>query len=92
MVTSSNLGLIEEDDKTITFTVLARSELTSAKRFRRDVIKRQVEIFGAKVTSDNEYPGWEREDSELLEKMVKVWEDLFGKKPEILTTHGGNKT
>ncbi|MDU3153782.1 MAG: M20/M25/M40 family metallo-hydrolase, partial [Anaerococcus hydrogenalis] len=54
MVTSSNLGLIEEDDKTITFTVLARSELTSAKRFRRDVIKRQVEIFGAKVTSDNE--------------------------------------
>ncbi|MDU3199043.1 MAG: M20/M25/M40 family metallo-hydrolase, partial [Anaerococcus hydrogenalis] len=26
---------------------------------------------------------------ELLEKMVKVWEDLFGKKPEILTTHGG---
>lgn len=89
MVTSSNLGLIEEDDKTITFTVLARSELTSAKRFRRDVIKRQVEIFGAKVTSDNEYPGWEREDSELLEKMVKVWEDLFGKKPEILTTHGG---
>ena len=89
MVTSSNLGLIEEDDKTITFTVLARSELTSAKRFRRDVIKRQVEIFGAKVTSDNEYPGWEREDSELLEKMVKVWENLFGKKPEILTTHGG---
>lgn len=89
MVTSSNLGLIEEDDKTITFTVLARSELTSAKRFRRDVIKRQVEIFGAKVTSDNEYPGWEREDSELLEKMVKVWENLFGKKPQILTTHGG---
>ena len=89
MVTSSNLGLIEEDDNTITFTVLARSELTSAKRFRRDVIKRQVEIFGAKVTSDNEYPGWEREDSELLEKMVKVWENLFGKKPEILTTHGG---
>ncbi|WP_276876461.1 beta-Ala-His dipeptidase [Anaerococcus hydrogenalis] len=89
MVTSSNLGLIEEDEKNITFVVLARSELTSAKRFRRDVIKRQVELFGAKVTSDNEYPGWEREDSELLEKMVKVWENLYGKKPEILTTHGG---
>lgn len=89
MVTSSNLGLIEEDEKNITFIVLARSELTSAKRFRRDVIKRQVELFGAKVTSDNEYPGWEREDSELLEKMVKVWENLYGKKPEILTTHGG---
>ncbi len=89
MVTSSNLGLIEEDEKNITFVVLARSELTSAKRFRRDVIKRQVELFGAKVSSDNEYPGWEREDSELLEKMVKVWENLYGKKPEILTTHGG---
>lgn len=89
MVTSSNLGLIEQDDKEITFISLARSELTSAKRFRRDTIKKQVELFGAKVSSDNEYPGWEREDSKLLEIMTNVWEKLNGKKPEILTTHGG---
>lgn len=89
LVTSSNLGLIEEDDKKISFVILARSEVTSAKRFRRDVIKKQVEMFGAKVETSNEYPGWEREDSELLEIMKKVWEKLNGEKPEVLTTHGG---
>ena len=89
LVTSSNLGLIEEDEEKITFTILARSEVTSAKRFRRDVIKNQVELFGAKVESLNEYPGWEREDSELLEIMKNIWERLNGKKPEVLTTHGG---
>ena len=89
LVTSSNLGLIEEDEEKITFTILARSEVTSAKRFRRDVIKNQVELFGAKVESLNEYPGWEREDSELLEIMKNVWEKLNGEKPEVLTTHGG---
>ena len=89
LVTSSNLGLIEEDDKKISFVILARSEVTSAKRFRRDVIKKQVEMFGAKVETSNEYPGWEREDSELLEIMKNVWEKLNGEKPEVLTTHGG---
>ncbi|OFJ66900.1 aminoacyl-histidine dipeptidase [Anaerococcus sp. HMSC065G05] len=89
LVTSSNLGLIEEDDKKISFVILARSEVTSAKRFRRDVIKKQVEMFGAKVETSNEYPGWEREDSELLEMMKNVWEKLNGEKPEVLTTHGG---
>ena len=89
LVTSSNLGLIEEDDEKISFVILARSEVTSAKRFRRDVIKKQVEMFGAKVETSNEYPGWEREDSELLEIMKNVWEKLNGEKPEVLTTHGG---
>lgn len=89
LVTSSNLGLIQEDDKKITFVILARSELTSAKRARRDQIKKQVEIYGAEVYCHNEYPGWEREDSKLLSKMQEVWESLFNKKPEILTTHGG---
>lgn len=89
LVTSSNLGLIEEDDEKITFTILARSEVTSAKRFIFDLVKNQVEMFGAKVESLNEYNGWEREESELLEIMKNVWEKLNGKKPEVLTTHGG---
>ncbi|MFR2717287.1 MAG: hypothetical protein ACLTA5_08625 [Anaerococcus obesiensis] len=66
LVTSSNLGLIEEDDEKISFVILARSEVTSAKRFRRDVIKKQVEMFGAKVETSNEYPGWE-------EKTANFW-------------------
>ena len=57
LVTSSNLGLIEEDDEKITFTILARSEVTSAKRFIFDLVKNQVEMFGAKVESLNEYNG-----------------------------------
>lgn len=89
LVTSSNLGLVENEDETINFIILARSEITSAKRARRDQIKKQAQAFGAKVTSSNEYPGWEREESPLLDKMIKVWEGLFDQKPEVLTTHGG---
>lgn len=89
LVTSSNLGLIDQDDDKITFVVLARSEVTSAKRARRDQIKKQVEAYGASLHCHNEYPGWEREDSPLLEKMTETWKDLFNKAPEVLTTHGG---
>lgn len=89
LVTSSNLGLIEDSEDKITFIVLARSEVTSAKRARRDQIKKQVEAYGAKLHCHNEYPGWEREDSPLLEKMTETWKDLFEKEPEVLTTHGG---
>ena len=42
-----------------------------------------------KIQIQKEYPGWEREDSEVLEIMKKVWEKLNGEKPEVLTTHGG---
>lgn len=89
LVTSSNLGLIEEDDEKINFIVLARSELTSAKRARRDQIKKQVEAYGASVHFDNEYPGWEREEGPLLSKMQSIWKDLFKKDAKVLTTHGG---
>ena len=89
LVTSSNLGLLEEDDTSIKAVVLARSEITSDKRYRRDIIKKTVEAFGAKVVCKNEYPGWEREESILLDDAGLLWEKLFGKKAEILTTHGG---
>ncbi|MSS78521.1 aminoacyl-histidine dipeptidase [Anaerococcus sp. WCA-380-WT-2B] len=89
LVTSSNLGLIDEDEDKIIFIVLTRSEVTSAKRARRDQIKKQVKAYGAELYCHNEYPGWEREDSILLEKMIKTWKDLFGYNPKVLTTHGG---
>ena len=37
-----------------------------------------------------EYPAWEyRKDSALRDTMVRIYQDMFGKDPEVLAIHAG---
>ena len=36
------------------------------------------------------YPGWEyKEESKLREDMIRIYEEMYGKKPEIQAIHAG---
>lgn len=89
IVTSSNLGVIEESEDYITVSSLIRSEVYTDKMYRGNMIKKTAEKFGAEVSLEGEYPGWEKEDSSLMETSKKVWKEFTKTEQIIATTHGG---
>ena len=47
-------------------------------------------MVGASFKTSGEYPGWAfRVDSPLRDKMVRVYEEMYGVKPEIQAIHAG---
>ena len=47
-------------------------------------------LAGARVEAGSDYPGWAyRVDSPLRDKMVRVYEQMYGEKPQITTIHAG---
>ena len=90
--TSSNMASIKSDTtgKTIDITFLMRSSVDSAKA---DLGKRIEAIFnlaGAKVKLTGAYPGWQPNmQSPILKTMQKVYQEKYGKVPEIKAIHAG---
>ena len=49
-----------------------------------------AEFLGGEYTTFGDYPEWAyKRDSELREKMIAIYEKMFGKKPEIQAIHAG---
>ena len=47
-------------------------------------------MAGANFKTSGEYPGWAfRVDSPLRDKMVRVYEEMYGRKPIIMAIHAG---
>ncbi len=88
--TSLNLGVITCKDGRNVLQYSVRSSLESAKLA---LIQKMEIIFALakwKVSVDSSYPAWEfRSDSKLREKMLTIYENLFGKKPEVQAIHAG---
>ena len=89
IVTSSNLGLIEDRDKVIWISSMFRSEIDSQKFYKAEISKKIVEKFGARAEITSEYSGWQREDSPIIDLAKEVWKDVHGDEMQIATTHGG---
>lgn len=87
--TSLNLGILTMDDALhLEFSV--RSSLESAKNCLIDKLKALVMLSGGSVEVTGDYPGWAfRKNSPLRDKMVRVYERMYGKKPEIAAIHAG---
>ena len=46
--------------------------------------------FAAEVTFEGDYPAWEyKKDSKLREDMVRILEEMYGKKPTVEAIHAG---
>lgn len=46
--------------------------------------------FAAEVTFEGDYPAWEyKKDSKLREDMVRIFEEMYGKKPTVEAIHAG---
>lgn len=87
--TSLNLGVIKLGERfNASFSV--RSSVESEKTELIEQLKKLAEMFESSCTVSGEYPAWEyKKESSLRDTMVKVYADMFGKKPEILAIHAG---
>ena len=87
--TSLNLGILTMKEE-LYMEVSVRSSLESAKQNLIRRLEALAFLAGAAVEISGDYPGWSyRKDSPLREKMVRVYERMYGKKPEIAAIHAG---
>lgn len=87
---SLNLGIFSLDEKEARFHYSVRSSVSSYKYFLRDKLMFLFGFAGGSCTAGSEYPAWEyRRDSALRDTFVRVFEECYGKKPEITAIHAG---
>jgi dipeptidase D len=78
------------EGKTLILTYALRSSVGSAKKALAERFRLIAENFGAKVSFHGEYPAWEyKEKSELRDKMIRVFEEMYGRKPVVSVIHAG---
>lgn len=87
--TSLNLGIATlENALELTFAV--RSSVNREKRELLDRLKQLAEMMGAVYSEDGDYPAWEyKADSQFRETMIRVYQQMFGKAPEVVAIHAG---
>lgn len=89
IVTSSNLGLLENREDTVMFHSMIRSEVDSAKANRAEIAIEIIKRFGGSYQITNQYSGWQREESSLIGLANETWKQIHGDDLIIGTTHGG---
>lgn len=88
--TSTNLAIIKSGNFQIEVQSLLRSSVESAKTDLANMIESVFTLAGAKTTFDGAYPGWKpNPNSEILETMKEVYNNKFGKIPELKAIHAG---
>ncbi|MBO4366134.1 MAG: beta-Ala-His dipeptidase [Clostridia bacterium] len=88
--TSLNVGIVRTGDASIELEYSVRSSVNREKEELNGKLKALAARFGGSATIDGEYPAWEfRKKSELQERMVRVYEELFGKRLKTEAIHAG---
>lgn len=91
--TSLNLGILHyqaASSAEICASFSVRSSIGSAKAALADKLKALTLLAGGSFEAAADYPGWKyRADSPLREKMITLYEEMFGRKPEVKAIHAG---
>ena len=88
--TSLNLGVLKSDDAAVTLRYAVRSSVGVAKKSLKNQLVCIAGAFAAEVTFEGDYPAWEyKKDSKLREDMVRIFEEMYGKKPTVEAIHAG---
>lgn len=88
--TSLNMGIMNLKEQKLQMSFAVRSSIESAKYYLTDKVRIFAEILGGTVQIRGDYPGWEyRPNSPLRDTFVRVYERMYGKKPEIQAIHAG---
>ena len=88
--TSTNLAIVKTEKGVLSVANLLRSSVESAKEAVADKMRAIAELAGAKVELTGGYPGWKPNlESPILKTMIKVYEEKYGKTPEIKAIHAG---
>ena len=87
--TSLNMGIAHLGEE-MKMTSSVRSSVNQEKQELLSALCALAEEFGGSYTQVGEYPAWEyKEDSVLRDTMVRVYADLYGKRPEVVAIHAG---
>ncbi|MFY9154177.1 MAG: aminoacyl-histidine dipeptidase [Prolixibacteraceae bacterium] len=90
--TSTNLAIVRSDmgTKTISISCLMRSSVDTARAELGSRIESVFSLAGAQVSFRGGYPGWKPNmDSPILKTMQEVYNNKFGRIPEIKAIHAG---
>jgi dipeptidase D len=88
--TSTNLARVYSEKGFIYAQCLLRSSVDSAKDALGQKIASVFEMAGAEVTFSGAYPGWKPNmDSAILKAMKEVYNNNWGKIPDIKAIHAG---
>ena len=88
--TSNNLAIVKCINGEFTVNCLVRSSVDSAKDGVMHKIGVLFDLIGAEVAFEGAYPGWKPNmDSPILKTMIKTYENLYNKTPEIKAIHAG---
>ena len=88
--TSLNLGLLKLEEDSLGAGFSVRSCVESAKYALIDRLKAITTLAGGSVSVTGDYPGWQyRAQSPLREKMIAVYQRMYGKAPRVEAIHAG---
>ncbi|MFV0364339.1 MAG: aminoacyl-histidine dipeptidase [Suipraeoptans sp.] len=88
--TSLNLGILQTKETEVFGAFMVRSSVESKKLELQKTLMTCADVCGAKGTIVGNYPAWQfLPKSHLRDVLVKEYEELFGKTPEVTTIHAG---
>ena len=88
--TSLNLGTAALKENSFHFVCLIRSSKDSAKFEVFNKLEAILSLAGGKAEQNSNYPGWQyRPDSPMRNEMVSLYEEMTGKKAEVMAIHAG---
>lgn len=88
--TSTNVGIVRTSETEFVASSGVRSSLAAARDAISDRIEYLTEFLGGEFERQGEYPAWEyRKDSPLRDRMVKVYEEMYGEEPAVVAIHAG---
>ncbi len=88
--TSLNLGVLKYEEGNLLAEFSVRSSVESAKRALIDRVGAVTGLAGGAIEVSGDYPGWKfRKDSPLRDKMVRLYEEMYGAAPKVEAIHAG---
>ncbi len=88
--TSLNLGILKLEEHTLRMEYAIRSSVATARNYLEQRLERIGKFIGASTEFSADYPAWEyKKDSSFREDVIRVYEEMFGVKPEIQAIHAG---
>lgn len=88
--TSSNLAIVNIEGGKAECLILARSSSESVMAELGTSLSSCFSMAGMKVEFSGEYGGWDpNPDSELIEEMRRIYNELFGNEPTVEVVHAG---
>ena len=88
--TSTNLAIVKSENGIIEIATLQRSLVDEGKDKLAADVRAAFENAGFKAESSGDYPGWKpNPDSPILKEMKEIYNNKFGKVPEVKVIHAG---